>query len=528
MSLRVRLLAGIVVLVTIGLTVAAVATYAEQRSFLYDRIGQEVGSARFPIAAELIHDNASFFRGALGQLGVAIGRRPNFPATSGRGTGQPFFGATGALGTRGGRNGRTPPLPPGTFGELLNPAGEIVGRAVAPGFPFDGTKFHPPRLPKHFPVGTIRRAASLFTFTGDGIRYRALAFTVQSGTFVVAVPLRDVDATLHQLIVVEVLVGIGVILGLLVLGWFVIRVGLRPLERIRTVATEIAHGDLTRRVSPADGRTEVGRLGLSLNEMLAQIEQAFADRTDSENRLRAFLADASHELRTPLASIRGYAELYRIGAASEPEDVGRSMGRIEAEAARMGGIVEDLLMLARLDELREAELRPVDVSELAAHAAADARAMAQGHELEFSVDGPHWALADPDGMRQVLANLLRNASIHTPDGTRIELSVRGADGNVVIDVRDHGPGLPIDAGDQVFERFWRTERGRTRGRGGAGLGLAIVKAIVTAHHGEVHAGSAPGGGARFTVSLPAIGKPHSANAQAVPTEPIGDSARVTT
>ena len=525
MSLRVRLLAGIVVLVTIGLTVTAVVTYAEQRSFLYSRIDQEVDAARLPIAGEVIRTHASFFKGTIAELGAAIGRRGDFFGP-GRGRepnpGLRFPGARGAA-----RGARPQPfLPPGTFGELLNGSGQVVGQAV--GFSFDGSKIHAPPLPASFPIGRLQHASKLFTFSGGGIRYRALAFTLQSGTIVVAVPLRDVDATLHRLVVVELLVGIGVILGLLVLGWFVIRVGLRPLERIRTVATEISHGDLTRRVSPADSRTEVGRLGVSLNEMLAQIEQAFADRTDSENRLREFLADASHELRTPLASIRGYAELYRIGAARDPDDVGRSMGRIEAEATRMGGIVEDLLMLARLDELPEAELRPVDVSDLAAHAVADARAMAQGHELHLSVDGPQWAQADPDGLRQVLANLLRNAAIHTPEGTKVEITVSGDTRHVILQVRDHGPGLPADVGDQVFERFFRTEGGRARGRGGAGLGLAIVKAIVTAHHGEVHAGNAPDGGARFVVTLPALPEPDSANTQAPPTERIGDSARVTT
>jgi two-component system OmpR family sensor kinase len=232
--------------------------------------------------------------------------------------------------------------------------------------------------------------------------------------------------------------------------------------------------------------------------------------------LRQFLADASHELRTPLAAVRGYAELYRIGAGRDVESVERSMARIEAEAQRMGGLVEDLLTLARLDQLPEAEHRPVELAELAEHAADDARAMAPTHDVRFNADGPHWVLADPDQLRQVLANLLRNAVIHTPPGTAIELNVTAPARQVLLEVRDHGPGLPPGVGEEVFERFWRSERGRTRGRGGAGLGLAIVKAIVVAHRGEVIADNAPGGGASFRVTLPEAASPHSGNAQPLP------------
>jgi two-component system OmpR family sensor kinase len=268
------------------------------------------------------------------------------------------------------------------------------------------------------------------------------------------------------------------------------------------VASEIAHGDLSRRVSPDNERTEVGRLGSSLNQMLVQIEQAFAARGESEDRLRRFLSDASHELRTPLASIRGYAELFRLGAANEPEELERAMARIEAEATRMGVLVENLLLLARLDELPEMRFVPVDLRELAEHAAQDTRAVAPRREVRLAANGAVRVLADPEQLRQVLANLTRNAVIHTPAETAIEISLRREGDRAVLEVRDHGPGLPADAGDRVFDRFWRTEGGRSRGRGGSGLGLAIVKAIVQAHHGEVHASNAPDGGAVFRVTLP--------------------------
>jgi two-component system OmpR family sensor kinase len=282
----------------------------------------------------------------------------------------------------------------------------------------------------------------------------------------------------------------------------VIGVGLRPLQRIGRVASEIAHGHLDKRVTPANDRTEVGRLGTSLNEMLAQIERAFADRSRSEQHLRRFLADASHELRTPLASIRGYAELFRLGVAREPAEIERAMGRIEAEATRMGGLVEGLLQLARLDELPEAPPARVDLTELAEHAAQDTRAAAPDREVLIHRGRQVQLLGDPEQLRQVLSNLISNAVVHTPPATAIEITVSSEAGQAVIEVRDHGPGLPPDAGDHLFERFWRPEAGRSRGRGGAGLGLAIVKAIVEGHGGEVHAHNADDGGAVFRVTLP--------------------------
>jgi two-component system OmpR family sensor kinase len=236
--------------------------------------------------------------------------------------------------------------------------------------------------------------------------------------------------------------------------------------------------------------------------MLERLEEAFSKQRASEDRLRAFLADASHELRTPLASIRGYAELLRIGAARAPEDTEKAVSRIEAEAARMGVLVEDLLTLARLDEVRELIREDVDLARLAGDAVDDARATAPDRDIELSATGQVHLLGDPHQLRQVLANLLRNALVHTPPGTPVEVDVRDEGDWMTLEVRDHGPGLPTDENDQLFERFWRAEGGRKQGKAGAGLGLAIVSGIVAAHHGEVRAQNAPGGGARFTVRLP--------------------------
>jgi two-component system OmpR family sensor kinase len=297
----------------------------------------------------------------------------------------------------------------------------------------------------------------------------------------------------------------GVLLALATLSWLLVRIGLRPLDRIGETAGAIAAGDLSRRVSPAAPGTEVGRLGMSLNAMLERLERAFADRQASENRLRRFLADASHELRTPLASIRGYAEVFRIGAARSAADTAKAMRRIEEESARMGVLVDDLLTLARLDEVHDELREAVDMSRLAADAAADARVTAPDRTITLDAPRPAIVLGDPHQLRQVLGNLLRNAIVHTTPGTDVDISVETAEGRAVVRVRDHGPGLPATDPAAPFERFWRSEGGRQRGRGGAGLGLAIVAAIVAAYGGEVAAGNAPGGGARFTVELPLAG-----------------------
>ena len=315
--------------------------------------------------------------------------------------------------------------------------------------------------------------------------------------------MRDVDQTLHRLLAVEALVIAGVLLLLGAAAWAVVRVGLLPLDRMGHTAGAIAGGDLSHRVESTDPRTEVGRLGLALNAMLDRLERAFTARKQSEDRLRQFIADASHELRTPLASIRGYAELFRMGAAREPEDVEKAMRRIEEEAARMGVLVEDLLTLARLDEVADAPHTEVDLGRLVGDAVDDARATAPDRASNGHVDGDAVVMGDAHQLRQVLANLLRNALVHTPAGTPIEVSATREDGAVRLEVRDHGPGLPTDDPSALFERFWRSEGGREQGRAGAGLGLAIVAGIVDAHRGRVEATNAPGGGASFVVRLPA-------------------------
>ncbi len=482
MSLRARLLTAMLVLISVALVIAAISIYAEQRSFLLGHLDQRVVAAAAPISYQLGVD-------------ASLLKRPRTDERAAVGSSTRPSAGRGLVGF----------LPSGTYGALVGAGGQVLRGPVTVNY---GDRRLPgPAFPSHFPTfraGTSPRLFTVGSKHGSNVRYRVAAMALQSGngTLMVAVPLRDVDQTLDQLVVVEALVVASVILVLVGLGWVVIRIALRPLDQMGSVASAIAAGDLSRRVSPANGRTEVGRLGMSLNKMLVRIEHAFADRENSEERRRQFLSDASHELRTPLASIRGYAELFRLGPAQDPAALRRAMERIEAEATRMGVLVEDLLSLARLDELPEERQERVDLTELGAQAVADARAMDPDRRITMQAESRLEVLGDPNALRRVLANLLGNAVIHTPGGTPVELIATAEGRDVAIEVRDHGPGLAPGTEDHVFERFWRADGGRARGRGGSGLGLAIVREIVDSHHGIVRAANRPDEGATFTVRLP--------------------------
>jgi two-component system OmpR family sensor kinase len=356
----------------------------------------------------------------------------------------------------------------------------------------------------------------------------ATSRTGSPGTLIVGQSLRDVRDTVTRLAAVLLVVGLGVLTATGVLGAVAVRRAFRPLTEVEDVAQAIAGGDLSRRVPGGPPSTEVGRLSTALNAMLAQIEQAFAVREASEERMRRFVSDASHELRTPLATVRGYAELYRQGAVREPDDVSGAMRRIETEAARMGDLVEDLLTLARLDEQRSEKRAPVDLTVIAADVAQDARAIQPDRELRVvglgGQLGPVTVLGHEGRLRQVVTNLVANALRHTPPGTPVEVAV-GRDtvdgGHGRLEVRDHGPGIDPSQVRRVFERFYRSDSSRGRaGGGGSGLGLAIVAAIVAAHHGRVGVGTTPGGGATFVVSLPLMDRP-AEEAEDVPAQDDG-------
>jgi two-component system OmpR family sensor kinase len=291
----------------------------------------------------------------------------------------------------------------------------------------------------------------------------------------------------------------GALLAVLGAGsWLVLRRGLRPLERMAATARSISAGDLTRRVDAAGGEGEVGQLGLALNGMLDDLERAFTERDATEQRLRQFLADASHELRTPLTSIRGFAELFRLG--EEQVDLPVVLRRIEEESTRMNDLVDELLLLARLDQPRPADTAPVDLAVLGADACSDASAL--DHERTVTLDAPDPVVVTGvrDHLQQAVANLVVNAVHHTPTGTPIEISARSADRWAILTVRDHGPGLTPEALDHAFDRFWRADSARAGT--GSGLGLAIVAAIADEHDGTVKADNPDGGGARFTLRIP--------------------------
>jgi two-component system OmpR family sensor kinase len=327
---------------------------------------------------------------------------------------------------------------------------------------------------------------------------------------IMAVSLDEETATVANLAVIDLIVSVVVLVLLGGVGYLLVRASLRPLHQVEGVVAAIAAGRLSQRVPERDPRTEVGRLGPSFNAMLTRIETAFHDRAASEaqaraseQRMRRFIADASHELRTPLTSIRGFAELYRQGAAVDDADVARFMRRIETESARMGLLVEDLLLLARLDQQRPLRHAPVDLAVLATDAVHDAHAVAPDRPIELRTTGPSIVDGDEARLRQVVGNLVTNALTHTPPDTPVTVTV-APDGDiaVLLEVTDRGPGMAPEHAARVFERFYRADPSRARRTGGSGLGLAIVAAIVDGHGGTVEVTTAPGEGATFRVRLP--------------------------
>ena len=342
-----------------------------------------------------------------------------------------------------------------------------------------------------------------------GLDYRVLASTDgRTGrTTVTAIPLDDVDEAVGRLLRVG---GLAIGLALVVLAlvtWWVMRLGVRPIKVMTRTATAIADGDLSHRVPEGDPRTEAGELGEALNRMLGEIEEAFDERTRSEDRLRQFVADASHELRTPVATIRGYAELYRVGGLRDEADLDDAMRRTEQEARRMGALVDDLLLLNRLDQGRPLERAPVDLAQLARDAALDATAVDPTRAVDVDLSGTATVDGDEDRLRQVIGNLVGNALAHTAPGTPVAIRVTAGDDDVVLEVSDEGPGMEPEVAAHAFDRFYRGDPARSRHRGGSGLGLAIVAATVEAHSGTVALQTAPGDGARFRVVLPAAHPP---------------------
>lgn len=340
------------------------------------------------------------------------------------------------------------------------------------------------------------------------VRYRALAsrgpnISSDDLVFVTALPLADVDDAISRLITIEVIATLIALFVLSLVTWWVIRLGVQPIKRMTKAAAEIAAGDLSHRVPVTSSDTEAGELGLALNTMMGNIEGAFDERAASEDRLRRFIADASHELRTPVATVRGYAELYRVGGIGAGDPLDDAMRRTEQEAIRMGNLVDDLLQLARLDQGRPLEHEPVDLDRVVDDAAMDARV--RDPERTVTVDvTPVAVLGDDERLHQVVNNLVSNALVHTPPGTPISLRLTREGDEAVVEIRDSGLGMAPDAVERAFERFYRADASRSRRAGGSGLGLSIVDAIVKEQGGTVTIESCLGKGTAVKVRLPSL------------------------
>ncbi|WP_433215260.1 sensor histidine kinase [Dactylosporangium sp. CS-047395] len=463
--LRVKLVAAVLTLVTMALLVIGVASALVMRSSMIDKVdGQlrqlagavDLNRLRPGTETPVVQSNYFFFwlaRDANDDLGLATAGGPD--------------------------KADRPPLPTSSE-DLVDHLGE----------PYTVTA---ERTHERWRVLIIQRAGNSYGVNVLGV----------------AENLSMIDNAVDELVAAELFIGAGVLVVIAAVGVTIVRTSLQPLREIERTAAAIAAGDLTKRVPESPPETEMGHLAGALNTMLGQIEGAFRVRAASEERMRQFIADASHELRTPLTTIRGFAELYRQGAAREPEQTEGLLRRIEDEAARMGLLVEDLLLLARLDEERPLSLADMDLRVIAGDAVAAASAVAPDREikLELDVDEPVEVNGDEARLRQVVGNLMTNALTHTPPGSPVELALRRDGGDALIEIVDHGPGLTDEQAARVFERFYRVDKARTRqqaggSHSGSGLGLAIVAALVAVHQGTVSVFVTPGGGATFQVRLP--------------------------
>jgi len=513
-SLRLRLLLAVGAIAVIALVVADFATYSALRTSLYNQVDQQLAQNRTHLVGT---PTGLVFNGCVPHdLGGAGGT-----ATATGNTGN-----SGNSGNSGNTGGGSAPAVNGNPNEFPNvfaisyfavvsqSKSTVVDSVQCPAY----VDNHPyrPQLPVPITGYTTQPDGSQVAyFTTSSVSPGGPTFRVRAEKLtgdlvqVQAQPLVDQNSTLHTLFLTELAVTAGALVLALAGGWWLVRLGLRPLEDVERTADSIAAGDLDQRVPGADQATEVGRLARALNVMLERIQAAFSARVASESRLREneqhlrqFVADASHELRTPIAAVSAYAELFERGGSQHSEDLPRIVSGIRTETARMDRLVNDLLTLARLDEGVPMEMAPVELVSLVSDAVRTAAAVGPEWPVQFSATRPVEVTGDKDRLRQVLDNLLANIRAHTPEGTTATVHVDQIGDQAQIEVRDTGPGMPDSDAQRVFERFYRADPARARTRGGSGLGLSIVAAIVTAHGGTVGATSTPGEGLVVTVLIP--------------------------
>lgn len=477
LPLRVQLVLVLLTLVTVALLISGVAGTTALRGYLLARVDDQ------------LQDTS---RGAL-----ASGRLP--AALEGAAPPDRSFNA--------------PALTEGFFSEVVDTNG--LGNGILR-VPTDSDQSGP-KLPSLTHDEATKRDGTPFTVDaqGRGDNWRILVTQLSDGrALVVGTSLTDISNTVTRLIIIQLSVSVIVLILLGVAGFAIVRSSLRKLVQVEKTAGEIAAGDLSKRVDVGDERTEIGRLGGAFNTMVDRIETSFAaqqaseaEARASEERMRRFVGDASHELRTPLTSIRGFAEIQRQQANLDLSERDRLTNRIEAEAKRMGLLVEDLLLLARMDQQRPLEQEPVEIADLVTDTVDDTRVLSSDHEVSLHVsDTARDALVigDPNRLRQIVTNLMSNSYVHTPAGTKVNVSVDATDESVNVVVADNGPGLSEDDAARVFERFFRSDPSRTRASGGSGLGLSIVSSLVAAHNGTISLHTTPGAGASFSVTLPRV------------------------
>ncbi len=509
MSLRLRLLVAVGLISIVALVVADFATYSALRSSLYQQVDQQ-------LTAQGFHYRGNPFTG---QITLTCVAPPGIEGDGGAGN----PGNSGNSGQPVAPGSSTGPGFPNVIGisyeSVVDQHSHVVGGLECPAY-VDGHPYRP-QLPAHItgfttqPNGTEAVYFTTSSVAPGGPAFRVLATKAQDNAVLIqAQPLTEQTSTLHTLFLTEFAVTAGALVLALAGGWWLVRLGLRPLEDVEATAESIAAGNLDQRVPGADQPTEVGRLARALNVMLERIQAAFSARLASEQRLqesqdhlRQFVADASHELRTPIAAVSAYAELFERGAATNANDLSRVMAGIRTETARMDRLVSDLLTLARLDEGAPMQLAPVELVALTSEAVRTASAVGPEWPVQFWAANPVEITGDKDRLRQVIDNLLANVRAHTPPGTATTVRVDTDGDDARIEVHDSGPGMPTDEARRVFERFYRADPARARRTGGSGLGLSIVSAIVVAHGGTVSADSAPGQGMTVTVRIPTTAPP---------------------